>query len=1031
MFKNMFADLMAGLSLALKQPLCSFCDIETTHGNALVTNRTDYATLVRIDGMRRMSSRKDIERGALAQRVELQSLLENKGHAIVGWYSSDPLQSSVEIERINLSSCRNVAKALNMDFHDILNERAARWPKLMRWEAAYYVLWTRTSALTKVERKNVRQEQDALARQWSKVGESQRFFLRSETMAARHGAFVQRVMGALRNQGIAGEELDAHAALKLARETLYRETSGSEWRATLIGDRVMPRLPDDPDEANPHPGGLLWPSIRDQIFNADAHTKGGRFVEIGDYEYAPVDMMVGPEDPRPFLELAAALGRDRIPWRASIIIEGGGKTAMAFKEGGAGFLHMFPGNGDIRRAFARLRQEREQNNHASVRMRASFATWAPIEEAQKLRRRASILSNRLEGWGNCKATQISGDPLEAAMASVPGLALGSTAAPSLALLGDAIAMMPLNRTASPWSEGSVLFRRPDGSIAPYDPTGGSVRPLVCDIFVSPPGGGKSVLANTINIGLCLSTAVLGGKVAKLPFIGKLDIGNSANGLVELLRNALGPDREHEAIFVTMQTTPGYEINVFDLQVGCEKPLKLERAFLQNFLALLTLPLTGKPFEGMDHLIGFVIDEAYRSCTDVPNGSPKVYNPGVEPLVDAAIRRYRFALPHHAIEPGGMAVADTWWRDVVNLLIGVGEHRLAAVAQRHAVPVMKDLIAAARTEQVRDAFKELKISETTENVCATFERYIYEIINSYETLCKPTRLDFGPARVIVIDLAAVAPTGSDLADRQTEMMYMLGRYILARNWFLHPDYIDQVPLPVQDYHLARFTENVETIKRIDYDEWHRTQGSPQVREQAALDVREGRKHNVQLEFASQRLSDFGESIIAQSTGRFILKTGDEKESEEIIARFNLNETGAHVVRYGLPGPGADGAPFFAIINANATNYEQLLINSLGPVELWSLSTTPSDANLRNRLYVQLGSSETLRRLSKIFPAGSAMTEIDRRKKARIKKGQMDAEAEEGVVDQLASELSNGEGIAIRLRDGSTWANDDDGYAVAAE
>ena len=39
----------------------------------------------------------------------------------------------------------------------------------------------------------------------------------------------------------------------------------------------------------------------------------------------------------------------------------------------------------------------------------------------------------------------------------------------------------------------------------------------------------------------------------------------------------------------MQFAAGYEFNIFDLQVGCQYPLPLERAFLQNFLALATLP----------------------------------------------------------------------------------------------------------------------------------------------------------------------------------------------------------------------------------------------------------------------------------------------------------------------------------------------------------------------------------------------------------------------------------------------------------
>ena len=55
--------------------------------------------------------------------------------------------------------------------------------------------------------------------------------------------------------------------------------------------------------------------------------------------------------------------------------------------------------------------------------------------------------------------------------------------------------------------------------------------------------------------------------------------------MRLVQEALGPERRHEAIYTTMQFAPGYEFNIFDLQVGCEYPLPLEKAFLQNFLAL--------------------------------------------------------------------------------------------------------------------------------------------------------------------------------------------------------------------------------------------------------------------------------------------------------------------------------------------------------------------------------------------------------------------------------------------------------------
>jgi len=143
-----------------------------------------------------------------------------------------------------------------------------------------------------------------------------------------------------------------------------------------------------------------------------------------------------------------------------------------------------PANRDLQRAFASLRHAREEDNHIAVTLRASFATWAPLGETRKLRRRASTLSQRIEAWGNCRATPVVGDPLEGVMSSVPGLSLGSTAPPSVALLGDALAMLPWNRTASPWERGSVLFRQPNGAMWPYDPSGGSKRPQVLDIFVA-------------------------------------------------------------------------------------------------------------------------------------------------------------------------------------------------------------------------------------------------------------------------------------------------------------------------------------------------------------------------------------------------------------------------------------------------------------------------------------------------------------------------------------------------------------------
>ena len=1001
----MMAKAFASLSLTLKQPLSSFCDLETTDDGTLVGRRGERCTFVRVMGLRRMTLRADVEAIAEGLRIDLSGSMEGAGHAIQAWYACDPDLSGPDIER-HLSGSRLIARELGLNLTDIFTERTRLWPRIMRWEACYFVLWSKPALLNREERKQAAEEMKELSKGAPAIGDAQSPFRGNEILSARHAAFVQRVTSSFKGHGVSVRTLTPAEALVAAREAIYPETAGSDWTPCIQGSRPMPRMPDgEPQKGDA--GLALWPPLADQLFFADAVTHGAQRVAIGGHEWSSVDMVVGPEDARPFAEIAARMNATHTPWRMSMLVEGGGRNMMTFKSVMATLLGFVPSNKPIFHAFTELKAMRERNADITVKLRASFATWAAEGDTGRLRRRAATLRQRVESWGNCSALPMAGDPLEGVMSSALGLAVASTAPSAAAPLGEVLRMLPWGRPASPWATGSVLFRAPDGRMWPLDP-GGSRRTMIVDLFVAPSGFGKSVLANTLNLGLCLSSAAQSASGARLPLIGKLDIGPSAEGFVRLLQEALPPGRRSEAIYVPMQLANGYEVNVFDTQLGCRQPLPLERAFLSNFLSLCTLPIEGDtPFEGMDQLIGFVIDEAYRLFggePGEPNTRPKRYQRGLLPEVDAALRV-------HAVE----LEATPWWWEVVDALCRAEEHRLAELAQRYAVPLLQDLIAASRTTQVRDMFAKVR-AETTEETVQLFERYIKALIRKYPTLNRPTQLDFGPARVIVLDLEAVAPTGSAEADRQTDLMYLLGRHILARNFFLRPKYARLVPELVREYHAKRFAEIYEATKRLDYDEYHRTKGRRFVRAQVELDRREGRKHGLQLGLSSQKMEDFGDDLVSQSTGRFILGAGDDKEADDIIERFRLTEAAAEVIRHRLKGPSEDGSgsPFLAIIEADNMKYEQMLVNSLGPVELWAFSTTPDDVNLRNRLYERVGFSEGLRRLSRVFPLGSARPEIERRKADRLRRGEEEARARAGVVEDLADELTNGRGLGIVLR-----------------
>ena len=57
---------------------------------------------------------------------------------------------------------------------------------------------------------------------------------------------------------------------------------------------------------------------------------------------------------------------------------------------------------------------------------------------------------------------------------------------------------------------------------------------------------------------------------------------------------------------------------------------------------------------------------------------------------------------------------------------------------------------------------------------------------------------------------------------------------------------------------------------------------------------------------------------------------------------------------------------------------------------------------------------MRRLSKVFPAGSAQKEVERRRLERLRSGEMEARATESVLEGLTAEVIDGRGVALALR-----------------
>ena len=126
------------------------------------------------------------------------------------------------------------------------------------------------------------------------------------------------------------------------------------------------------------------------------------------------------------------------------------------------------------------------------------------------------------------------------------------------------------------------------------------------------------------------------------------------------------------------------------------------------------------------------------------------------------------------------------------------------------------------------------------------------------------------------------------------------------------------------------------------------------------------------------ADFDNDMVDLATGVWILGSAiSDSAVMEAASRFSLSDTAVYIMRNLLTGPRASGAPALLVLGTNEGRYEQHLINTLGPIELWAFSTSAEDVALRRRLYTRLGASQARQILAASFPGGSARSEIKRR------------------------------------------------------
>lgn len=963
---------------------------------AIASRDGSLMSVVKIHGSLELSGQAEYEYTTGKVIQALKGYISGGGHAIQVLYDSDPDTVSDHIKNMVAPSV-NTAKTLNIKADDLFDDDINALTPFVSNENVYLVLHTKPSLLTKDDIKADRKAKMEVLKDnpLPNMGDSPSLFNVVQNLRNKHSSFVDSFIDDLTDIKLLVDLLPVSEAVYRMRLTVDKDNTDVKWRPTLIGDAIPVR--DTRRNKNDH-SGWIWPSIGEQLAFRDTEEMSRDVIRSGNTLYFPLFIHVHQADILPFHQLLRRVDR-HIPWRISFFIEPQGLSTLAAKN----FLHLIfsftsPGhNKRYKMSRDAITDLVENHNDLDVRYRIDFATWAPAHDPALLDQRTSMLVKAVQGWGVTEVKSYSGDLYESFISSGLGLTVKPTATAAVASLEDVCHQLPLHRPASPWKDsGSVLYRTEEGSkVWPIKPMSTEFSSAIT-FMIAEPRYGKSLLANIINYALCLNP---GNK--RLPLLSIIDVGTASSGLISLLKYSMPEDKRHQVQMMKMRMEKKYGVNFFDTQLGCRNPINSELQIIKNFLLLLLTPDGHtEAAEGMEGVVDLAVTTVYKMRSD--EGNPTIYTPNRSIEIDDKLVDINFNpnFNDETDELGKFTPKTTWW-NVVDALFDAGYPHEAMLAQRYAVPQIKDVISCASQPQFTDLYEE-KTVYGTESILKAFTRMLSECVGKYPIISSETSWDIGDARVLSIDIEDVIDKQKN-GCQQNALVYSIATFVSTRNFMLTEDLIPLYPMKYREYHRAKIMAIREDIKHIQFDEWHRTAGVDAVEKLVDVFLREGGKRGVGTTLISQRVSDFPDRFLEWGTSVYVLSPQSHDNATKIQELYNLPESTVYVMKERIKPPNKEGSTFLGYFRTVKGSAVHLLKNTIGSRKLWAFSTSSQDTFVRDRMYEVVGPTIARQVLAAMYPGGSLKSEYEERKQRLIDSGVIDAgQDDEGVLPAMLEE-----------------------------
>ena len=989
-------NLIQALSLGTRGVLSDLCELEAPAENGVFISRDGGCmTLFRVEGVYNMLDTEDASDLLTGLVNDLAGYFREPGHKMEVIFESSA-EARTELNQA-FGPARVSARRIGVSTDPIIEDLVDRNARYCSSERVYLAFWSNAALLTGSELSNHQSRIKNSAN--AQPVYAQRLEHGIEELVRRHRALIERVESTFRGVGALLHRLSAREALKHQRRMINGDPVGS-WEPRLPGDH--PPVHIEPGENRADLSSLLYPRLGGQLFSEAAvplppeeNTDAGRSIaNIGGTRYAVGYIWLSPESPLFFQQLFDRVDRD-IPWRVRFLLEGGmGGSAMdAIRTGFARVFAIVSAENRMIRDADKEAKALAEDQAIMVSWRMTWTTWADTPELLDSRR--ARLVSALQAWGFPEPREDIADPVEGYVATLPAVTNKSTAPSTPMPIEDAMTMLPVMRPASPWETGSVSFRTPEGKPWFYQP-GSSRQATWIDMVFSGPGSGKSVLLGMLNNGLMMRPGL-----KRLPKICHIDIGPSQKGWVDYYRAQLPEGRKHEAMYYSVRMTGKEFVNPTDTFLGMRYPLPMDRAFLNNLMTLLCTPVSrGQAYEGTSELLDLAIDQVYDKYAEM---EPKAYKTRVLPEVDEALREL-------GVDPEEFVEESYAWWDIVDQLFEAENYHLAIKAQRQAMPLISDFaVDIQQDDTIRSKFGNHR-TESGQGLIELVSNQLSAAPRDYTLFAGPTNIDLSESRFRVIDLREVAPQGGDRANRQTTVMYMMARFIGARDFFFGDSFLDLIanlPEGYYNYHHARKVEADEDICRINYDELHRaSKTGPVVLDQIDEDAREGRKDDVQVAVSSQRVQDFTDTIIDLATSTFIMGSQKKRALANLDQILGLTDAEKYVIRHQIGAPGPAGSPLLFRYELKETSGSQLLMLTIGPRSLWLATSTKEDRVVRSSVFEALGAETGLEALAKSFPSGGCKTYLERQalqQGATPEEESGEIEVDDSAVNALANQI----------------------------